>query len=253
MKMVGMSRIRPRTESGRKGAAGRLPDPLQKARFGRRFRGGDADLAAIRAAADAEARDIERLASGVLAERAGGSTVAAAAFQASADTQTGQIGAERAPRQRRGTGIQPIRDRPCHGAGEHGRRIEADGGSRRALQAERLDDDRLLDLAGGVGLRADRSRFHAGARDGVEGGEAIIRGTRRGGGRVLDRCARRRGSGRDGLVRRLGRSPWRAGQIERPGRRQRRCGLGFPRARLIRAGEGWRRGQCERRTGRQGD
>lgn len=126
MQMIGMGGIRARPQRGHEGAAGRLPDRIEKAVLRQPLRLLDRDLDRFRATAQLEGEDIQRLAGGMLADRAGRGPVAPPAFKTAADTQGDEIALEMATRQWLDAAVEPVGERPGHGTAQQGRRLEGD-------------------------------------------------------------------------------------------------------------------------------
>ncbi|MDP3317581.1 MAG: hypothetical protein Q8S58_00500 [Bosea sp. (in: a-proteobacteria)] len=154
MQMVGMGRVRARTERGREGPAGGLPDRRQKIRLITRT---DGHREPVRRLADLETENIERSPLRVLAHGAAGTAVASAAFMPAADAQRHQISAEMAFRERMDGRFNPLRDHARHLATEDRGRLEQDATT--------------------IAVASDRQRHHL---DGIDHDAGLIGGGRAG-------------------------------------------------------------------------
>jgi len=116
-----MGGIRTWSERGHEGAAGRLPDRIEKAVLRQALRFLDHDLHRITSSPQLDREDVERLAGRMLADRAGRCAVAPPAFLAAADAQGDEIALEMAACQRLEAAVEPIGEGAGHGAAQQRR------------------------------------------------------------------------------------------------------------------------------------
>lgn len=147
MQMVRMGRVRARAQSRRERPASGLANSAQEALLGRPVGLRHPDFSTVGVRFHPKREDVERFARGVLAERALGGAVAAAALLAPADSQRDDLRPENTSRKGLNRKIEPCAGRLRHFAAE-GRRRHQRHMACPGADSESLDDDGVLDPAG---------------------------------------------------------------------------------------------------------